>query len=173
MRKLAPLLLACVISTGAYAQESSITKEISGYRGINVSFSENAQKCNLKDAKLFEDHLRTKLAGIGVTQREDLYSYVDLLISGQKFGIIGGHCVTEVRMNFYAVLTPANIVTSDERLKSTLDKLERIPVTYYQDGRLGVQPQDQPSGGGESTTSQEAVLKMIENLVESLKSKRQ
>ncbi len=173
MRQLAPIFFACVISTGAYAQDSTIVKEITGYRDINVSFSENAEKCNLKDAKLFKDQLGTKLAEIGVTQREDRYSYIDLLISGQTFGIIGGHCVTEVRMNFFAVLTPANIVTSDERLKSTLDKLERIPVTYYQDGRLGVQPQDQPSAGGESTTSQEAALKMIENLVASLKAKRE
>jgi enamine deaminase RidA (YjgF/YER057c/UK114 family) len=51
--------------------------------------------------------------------------------------------------------------------------LERIPLTYYQDGQIGVQPQDQPSAGGESTTSQEAALKMIENLVENLKAKRE
>ncbi len=173
MRQLAQILFACVISTGAYAQDSTIAKEITGYRDINVSFSKNAEKCNLKDADLFKDHLRAKFAEIGVTQREDLYSYVNLIISGQKFGLIGGQCVTEVRLNFYAVLTPDNIVTSDDRLKNTLNKLERIPLTYYQDGQFGVQPQVQPSAGGESTRSQEAVLGMIENLVKNLKAKRE
>ena len=35
MRHLAQILFACVISTGAYAQDSTIAKEITGYRDIN------------------------------------------------------------------------------------------------------------------------------------------
>ena len=99
MRLLFPVFLACLVSTGAYAQDASIPKGISGYRDIDVAFSENAEKCNLKDAQMFKDHLRAKMAEAGVAQRDDIYSYLGLSISGKKFGIIGGHCVTSVSVN--------------------------------------------------------------------------
>ncbi len=173
MRYVLSILLLCFVSTGAHAQQSNVAKEIIGYRDIGVGFSKSAADCNLKRAELFEKHLRTKLAEIGIVQRDDAYGAIGLGISGQKFGAIGGHCVTRVELNFMAVLGKDNISVSDQRLRDAIDRLERIPLIIYKDSLFGVQPQSQPAAGGESTTSQEAALGMIETLVDNLKAKRQ
>ena len=81
--------------------------------------------------------------------------------------------MTIVELSFQGALSKDNIVTSDERIKAAVDRLGIIPLTFYKDGMFGVQPQSQPAAGGPSTTSQEAALTMIEDLVERLKSKRQ
>jgi hypothetical protein len=173
MKYFLPILLLCFVSTGAHAQQSSVAKEIIGYRDISVGFSESAEKCNLKDAELFKNHLRTKLAEIGIVQRDDVYGAIGLGISGKDFGAIGGHCVTMVEINFNAMLGKDNIVTSDQRLREAIDRLERIPLTVYKDSAFAVQPQSEPSAGGETTKSQEAALGMIDTLVENLKAKRE
>ncbi len=173
MKYFLPILLLCFVSTGAYAQQGSVAKEIIGYRDIGVGFSKSAEKCNLKDADLFKTHLGTKLAEIGIIQRDDVYGAISLGISAQNFGAIGGHCVTMVEINFRAVLGKDNIVTSDQRLMEAINRLEIIPLILYKDSVFAVQPQNQPSAGGETTTSQEAALKMIDTLVENLKAKRE
>ncbi len=172
MKRLFPILLGCVISTGAYAQQDSVPKEILGYKDLSVSFSKSAGDCNLKDATVFTSHLKDKLAGIGIEQRDDVYNAVNLGVSAQRFGVVGGHCVTLVELTFHVALSKDNIVTSDVRVKSAVDRLGVIPLILYKDGEFAVQPQAQPAAGGESTTSREAALKMIENLVDRLKAKR-
>jgi len=172
MKRLFLILLGCVLSTGAYAQQSSVPKEILGYKNLSVSFSKSAADCNLKDAAVFAERLKDKLSGIGIEQRNDVYGGVNLGISAQRFGAIGGHCVTLVELSFQSALGSDNIVTSDERVKQIVDRLGVIPLTLYKDGQFAIQPQSQPSAGGESTTSQEAALKMIDNLVTRLKEQR-
>lgn len=173
MRYILSILALCSLSTGAYAQQTSVAKEITGYRDISVGFSKSAEKCNLNNAALFKKHLETKLAEIGIAQRDDVYGAIGLGISGQRFGAIGGHCVTRVELNFMAVLGKENISVGDQRLRDAIDRLERIPLIIYKDSLFAVQPQSQPAAGGESTTSQEAALEMIETLVDNLKAKRQ
>lgn len=174
MNRLISVLGCCLLSTGAFAQtQSSIPEEITGYRDMVVSLSKDAGDCNLNDAELFEAHLSEKLAGIGVSQTDESYARVNLLITGQKFGGVLGHCVTLVELAFEGAIGKDNFVTSDERLKATIDRLGVIPVIFYEDGRLSVQPQTEPAAGGASRTSEKAALTMIDELVESLKAKKQ
>lgn len=173
MKRLFPVLLGCVISTGVYAQQDSVPKEILGYKDLSVSFSKSAGDCNLKDATVFADRLKDKLAGIGIAQRDDVYNAVNLGVSAQRFGVVGGHCVTLVELSFHAALGKDNIVTSDARVKNAVDRLGVIPLVLYKDGEFAVQPQTQPAAGGESTTSRQAALKMIDDLVSRLKAQRQ
>ena len=163
-------LLGCLVATGAAAQQSNVAKEIIGYRDLSVAFSKSAADCNLQKADLYKAHLSDKLAEIGITQTTESYAGVSLLVSGQKFGV---ECVTLVEMVFEAAVGKDNFVTSDERLKAAIDRMEVVPIIFYQDGRMAVQPQAQPSAGGETTTSQKAALAMIDELVASLKAKRQ
>ena len=174
MRGLFTVLLGLLISTGASAQQSSVPKEITGYKDIMVAFSPSAGDCNLKEAEVFKNHVKEKLAEIGIVQRDDLYSVVTLGISAQQFGAIGGHCVTNVQMAFQASLSNKNIVSSDPRLTSAMDRLQVIPITFYKDGAFSVQPQVQSStSGAPSKASEEAALGMIDGIVERLKAKRQ
>ena len=174
MKGLFAVLLGLMISSGAYAQQTTVAKEITGYKDIMVAFSESAGDCNLKEAEVFKSHLKEKLAEIGIVQRDDLYSVVTLGISGQRFGAIGGHCVTNVEMTFLASLSNKNIVSSDERLKVVMDRLKVIPITFYKDAAFSVQAQVQSSNTGEpSKASEEAALGIIDGIVERLKAKRQ
>ncbi len=172
MKRLLPILLGCVISTGATAQQDSVPKEILGYKDLSVSFSKGAGDCNLTDATVFADRLKDKLAGIGIERRDDVYGTVNLGISAQRFGAVTGHCVTLVELTFRGALGKDNIVTSDQRIKRAVERLGVIPLILYKDGEFAVQPQSQPAAGGKSTTSQQAALKMIDNLVERLKAQR-
>ncbi len=171
MKSFVLVLACCVLSTGALAQ-TSVPQEITGYRQINVSFSEGAKDCNLEHRAAYQERLRDKLAGIGVQKSDDSYSVISLGVSGQKFGLVGGHCVTLVEMDFVTALSKDNIVTSDQRVRQVLDKIGIFPISLYKDGMFAVQPQEQPSAGGESTKSKEAALKMIDDLVVNLERKR-
>lgn len=164
--------LGCLVAVGAQAQSKSVPEAITGYRNMSVSFSEGAADCNLKDANVFKTHLSEKLAGIGISETGESYSGVNLRISGRKFGAVTPHCVTSVEFVFQAAIGKDNFVTSDERLKATIDEIGVIPIVFYRDGRMAVQPQSEPSAGGESETSKNAALKMIDEMVASLKAKR-
>ena len=173
MTRLIAVLLACLVSTGAAAQQNRVLQELVGYRDLVVSFSGKAGDCNLTDAGMFRDRLTEKLAEIGVVQGDKYYGVASLGISAKKFGAIGGHCVTIVELSFEGKLNKDNIVTSDERVQAAVDRMGTIPLILYKDGMFGVQPQSQPAAGGPSTTSQEAALSMIGDLVERIKAKRQ
>lgn len=169
-RFILPALLGCLLAAGAQAQMSNVPKEITGYNEMAVTFSKEASKCNLEDADLFKAHLSDKLAAIGLRRSAESYAGVNLRITGQKFGF---ECVTMVELTFEGAIGKDNFVTSDERLKAAVDRLGVIPVIFYEEGRIAVQPQAQPAAGGESKTSEKAALAMIDDLVASLKAKRQ
>ena len=173
MRVLLAGCLACLVSFGAAAQGTGVPKEIVGYRNIEVTFSKSAAECNLTDGKMFEDRLRRKLADLGISQREDMYSMVGLNINARPFGLLDAQCVTRVEVVFQTLLGKDNIVTSDQRVRQLVDRLGVVPITYYKDGAFAVQAQTQPAAGGESTKAQEAALEMIDTIVERLKEKRQ
>jgi hypothetical protein len=138
-----------------------------------VSFSEGARKCNLEDAAAYEARLSEQLADIGIPQNDQSLLVATLGVSGKRFGIIGGHCVSMVELKFNAALSKENIVTDNQNVRQAVDKLGVFPITLYSNGMFGVQPQSEPSAGGPTTQSKEAILGMIDDLVARLKEKRQ
>ena len=174
MRRIVLALACCVLSTSAWAQgQTSVPREISGYRTILVSFSEGAKKCKLEDPAAYSERLKKQLAGIGIQQNDKSLVVATLGVSGKRFGMMGGNCVSLVELKFNANLSKDNIVTDNEAVRRSIDKLGVFPITFYSNGMFGVQPQAEPAAGGDSTTSKEAVLKMIDGLVARLKEKRQ
>ena len=174
MKRLILALACCALSTGAWAQtQTSVPKEITGYKTILVSFSEGAKKCNLEDPAAYSARLGEKLAAIGVPQNDESLLVATLGVSGKKFGAIGGHCVSMVELRFNAALGKDNIVTDNQTVRQAVDKLGVFPITLYSNGMFGVQPQAEPAAGGESTESKKAILGMIDDLVENFKKKRQ
>ena len=165
-------LLGCLIAASAQAQSTSVAKEISGYRNIAVKLGDTAPDCNLTDASPLQTQLSDKLAAIGISQADNLYANVELRVSAVKFGGVIAHCSTLVELVFSSAFTKDNFVTGDERLRKIIDRLEVIPIILYKSARFGVQPQTQPSSGGKSTATEEAVLTAIEALVDTLKTQR-
>jgi hypothetical protein len=174
MKRIVLALACCALSTGAFAQsQTSVPKEITGYKTILVSFSEGAKKCNLEDPAAYSARLSEKLGEIGIQQSDEHLSVVTLGVSGQNFGLLGGHCVSLVEMKFNAALSKDNIVTSNERARQAIDRLGVIPITLYSNAMFGVQPQAEPAAGGPTTESKKAILGMIDDLVARLKEERQ
>ena len=66
MTRVLAVVLACLVSTGALAQQTSVPQEITGYRDLAVTFSGKAGDCNLTDATMFEDKLKRFDPGFGI-----------------------------------------------------------------------------------------------------------
>ena len=173
MRRIVLALACCALSTGALAQgQTSVPREITGYKTILVSFSEGAKKCKLEDPAAYSARLKEQLAGIGMQLNDQSVVVATLGVSGRRFGLMGGHCVSLVELRFNANLSKDNIVTDNEAIRRSIDKLGVFPITFYSNGMFGVQPQAEPAAGGPTVESKEAVLGMIDDLVENLKKKR-
>lgn len=169
-------LFACLIllaTSSVSLAAGNVAKEINAYRSIEVNFSKNANKCNLTDSKMFEDHLRKELFKIGISENTGSIATAILSITANSFGVLGARCNSQVVLSFETILGPDNIVVDNPAIRQAIDRLERIPVIFWQAGIMGVQAQTQPSGGGESTAAREAVLEMATNLVERLKAARE
>ncbi len=175
MKRIVPIVAACaaacVAATGAFAQ-SSVPNEIKGYKSISVAYSEKAAACNLEHSEAYSDRLREKLAAIGVTQSDQSVLNANLGVTGRKFGLTRNQCVSAVELGFVTILRKENVVTDNPTVRRTIDRLEAFPIVLYKAGMLGVQPQGTTSTTRKSTASKEATLKMIDELVKGLESKR-
>jgi hypothetical protein len=142
MKRIVLALAFCALSTGALAQsQTSVPKEITGYKKILVSFSEGAKKCNLEDPAAYSARLSEKLAEIGIPQSDENLLVVTLGVSGQNFGMIGGHCVSMVELKFNAALSKDNIVTSDARARQADHRVEEGRAGN--DRRFGREPEEE------------------------------
>lgn len=166
-------LLGCVFAAGAQAQTAGIPQEITSYRNLSVKMAGTPSKCNLTDTALIETQLSDKLAAIGITQNDQSYAGVELLVTTQKFAGVTAHCATLVELVFVGAIGKDNFVTSDEALKAAIDRMKVVPVIFYKEGRMAVQPQIEGSAGQESKDTEKAVLTMLDTLVDNLKAKRQ
>ena len=163
-------LLGVLLGTGAFAQ--GVPSEIVAYNAIAITFSENAHKCNLKDIDVFAERVREKLASIGVNESGDSIVTVNVGISGNSFGPLGVQCASQAELAFQTTLSAENIVTDNPAVRDAVDRLKQFPITLYKTGMFGVQRQVQPAKGGSSTTSQDAVLGMIDGMVDRFASAR-
>ncbi len=166
------LILACwAISSDAVA-ETSVPDVVRTFRAINVTYSAGAKDCNLHHSPAYTERLSEKLAAMGVTQSDDSILFANLGVSGKRFGLMGGRCVTLVELVFATNLSKDNIVTDNQNVRDAVDRLGSFPIVLYENGRFSVQPQEQPAGGGKSTTSMKAALEMIDQLVARFADKR-
>ena len=172
MRIFVSVIMFLAISSAAWAAGDA-AKEVNAYNAIKVNFSKNAGKCNLVDPKPFEELLQKELFKIGVPENKGSISTAVLAITGDSFGLLGAQCSSQAVLSFQTVLGADNIVTDNPAIRAAIDRLENIPVIFWQSGRFGVQAQTQPASGGESTTAQEAVLEMVTNLVNKFKEDRE
>jgi hypothetical protein len=171
-RAIAVALAAAVVSTTAAAQ-TTIPQELRRYNAIKVNFSDTAHACNLKDEAMFASRVREKLAAIGITEDPTSAITVSLAISANSFGLLSTTCASQTVISFNARLGAENIVVDDPEIRTAIDRLKEFPIALHQLGRFGVQAQVQPPKGGESTSTQTAVLEMIDAMVTKLEEQRQ
>ncbi len=152
----------------ARGDAQTVASEIKAYRDVTVSFSANADSCNLTDATMFKQKMRDKLASAGVRQSDASRVTVNLAVSANGFGLLKANCVFSTKLNFLVKLRADNIVTDDPAARRAIDRLGAVDVIIYSNGFFGTQNQRQPAAGGESTTVRDRVLKNIDLSVNKL-----
>ncbi len=160
------LLSLTLVTQGATALAQSVPQEITGYRAIDVTFSANAHKCNLKDSEMFTARLRDRLSEIGIEHSDQSIVVARIGVTGFRYGLLGGTCASQTQLTFQTVLRAENIVTDNPAVRRAVDRLQVLPIILYDIGSIGVQPQTEPDQGGPSVTSRDAVFEMIDSLVE-------
>ena len=164
-------LTAAFVSTSAAGQ--TIPEELRGYSNVVVNFSDTAHECNLTDEAMFASHLQEKLAEIGITEDPQSLITVNIGISAKSLGLLKTQCTSQAMISFNATLGADNIVVDNAEIRQAIDRLKEFPIALYQLGRFSVQAQTQPPKGGESTSSQTAVLEMIDEMAAKLGELRQ
>ena len=59
-----------------------------------------------------------------------------------------------------------NIVADSQAVRCAVDRLPVLPIMLYDIGSIGVQPQTEPDQGCPSVSSRDAILEVIDKLVE-------
>lgn len=152
---------ALLVLLPAHGEAQNVPSEITRYRTVTVSFSENAGKCNLGDDAPFMEKITSDLANAGVQQSDASRLVVNYAISANAFGPLNINCVFSTTMNFLVRLGAADINTDDPAARAALDRLASVDVVIYSNGFFGTQNQKQPPAGGKSTSVRDRVLENI------------
>ncbi len=158
-------VLVIVLAPGR-SDAQTAASEIRAYRDVTVTFSENADECNLSDDKMFKQKMREKLAGAGVRQSNASRVNVNLAVSANGFGLFNTNCVFSTKLDFLVKLGAENIVTEDPAAKLAIDRLGAVDVVIYSNGFFATQQQKQPFDGGSSIAVRDRVLEIIGSSVD-------
>jgi hypothetical protein len=149
------------------ALAANAAKEIHGYGSLGVSFSKNAEACGFTSLDPFQQALRKDLSAIGVDLDGASIVSVNLQIGGVPHGAQDAQCTVDVTLNFWTVLTAANIRTDNPAVRQAVDRLGSFHVSLYRVSAFAVSPTVYTVADGRNVTQAEAeVLKVISHLVE-------
>ncbi len=157
------VLVACLLSYGAQAQ--GVATEIERYSSIRVAFSQNAERCNLKDPAIFEERLAESLGKV-IPQSNESALTANLGISGTVFGPLRAQCTYHVRLSFMATLSKDNLTNIPQQAMEAIERLQEVNVVLYEIGVIGTEVMRQPNAGGPAIGPRDAVFKGIDILVD-------
>jgi hypothetical protein len=158
----AAFLLALLPARG---EAQSAASEISIYKDITVSFSANAEKCNVVDPKLLTQKLRSELEKADVKQDNGSLLVANFAVSASAFGPLDVTCVYLTTLSFVLNLKAENITGVGPRARAAVDRLGSIDMVVYTNGIFGTQSQVKSAVGGKSTAVRDRVVENIELLV--------
>jgi hypothetical protein len=161
----AAFLLALLPSHG---EAQNAASEITIYNDITVSFSANAEKCNVVDPSRFKNKLQRELDKIDVKQSKESLLVANFAVSASAFGPLDVTCVYLTTLSFVLTLQAENITGVSPRARAAIDRLGSIEMVVYTDGIFGTQSQVKSAVGGESTAVRDRVEANIEQLVRQL-----
>lgn len=169
MRILFGLLAVVAISlAGGRSDAQTAASEIQDYRNVTVTFSENADECNLSDEEIFKQTMREKLAGAGFQQSEVSRVDVNLAVSANGFGLFNTNCVFSTRLELLVKVNADTIKTSDPAAQRAIERIGAVDVVIYSNALIATQQQKQPFDGGDSIAVRDRVLEMIGSSVNKL-----
>ena len=167
MRILFPIFAALLLALlPARGEAQSAASEITIYKDITVSFSANAEKCNVVDPSGFKNKLSRELAKADVKQSNESLLVANFAVSASAFGPLDVTCVYLTTLSFVVKLQAENITGVSPRARAAIDRLGEIEMVVYTDGIFGTQSQVKSAVGGKSTAVRDRVVENIERLVQ-------
>lgn len=159
--------IATLIGLSTAANADEVAKNLAGFKSLKVTLGENAGDCNLAGAaKMFGDRLAGHLTASGLQLRGDAFSDVELVISNQKFGVLGGHCALDVSVTFRGNLPAQNITGVSDRARRVIDGMGHLPIMLWHRSAFAVTPLTEPSAGGPSLEGQKFAVILIDRIAE-------
>lgn len=171
VRILAAIAFAFLISTST-ASADELVADLKYYKTVKVNFNKTADKCNLTDGKIFAERVEQGVLKSGFQKDPESRMIVLLNVASNSFGLLGTQCATTVSLNLQTYLKGEEVVTENPEARLILDRFIEFPISVYRTGMFGVQAQEEPSAGGKSTASRDAVFVMIDKIMEDLNKAR-
>lgn len=162
MKNFFAVLAAFVILLAPVRGEAqTAASDIKAYRDLTVTFSGNADECNLDDSDVFKQKMREALESAGIRQSNASRVNVNLGVSANGFGILNTNCVFSTKFDFLVKLDADKITTEDPAARNAFNRLGAVDVVIYSNGFFATQQQKQPFDGGRSVAVRDRVLDMI------------
>lgn len=172
---LAAALFALISAVAGEAKAvEAIARELNAYNESMIVFDTKSKKtCNIEGkAKEYQDHLDAQLISLGIKDDDDSGLAAVLLISSQNFAIAGSHCAIHVDLSFQTRIPPEMFTRLTDAQKAALQRIGSLPVSIWSASAMAVVPLTQPSSGGESDMGQKAVIRLIDAIIDLLRSQR-
>ncbi|MBO6562808.1 MAG: hypothetical protein JJ959_19825 [Nisaea sp.] len=170
------LMLALGIAApGKAGAMEAIAKELNAYHeSIIVLDTKSKKTCNIEgQVKDYQNHLDAQLRSLGIADDEKSGLAAVLLITSQNFAIAGSHCVLHVELSFQTRIPPEMFTRLTDAQQAALNRIGSLPVSVWNASAMAVAPLLQPSAGGESDMAQKAVIRLIDAIVDLLRTQRQ
>ncbi len=167
------LVFVVFIMCSMPATAANLLKELVAYEKVIVQFSDTAGECNLGDQKIFKKHVNAGLANLGLNRSPDSRIVAVLNVAAKGFGVLNSQCATTVSLNLQTTLHGSQIITENPEARKVLDYVGDFPISIFRSGMFGVQAQSEPSAGGKSTATRDAVIDMTDQILKKLEGMRQ
>ena len=139
MPRLTVFLVALCFTVPAMAR--NITSEVQYYKSIEVSFSENAHVCGLKDAAPLVELAKERPSDMDVPHNPDGIVNVVILVTARASGLPKQSCAAHVGVQLQAQMNSSflsvNAYEGDDQTSVMVSKRAyEFPMVFYQTGRV-------------------------------------
>ena len=139
MKRLTVFLVALCLSAPAMAR--NITSEVQYYNDIEVSFSEHAHVCGLKDPEPIEALAKERLSAMDVPYNPDGLVKLVVLVTARGSGLLEQSCTAHIGLQLQSQMNSSfldvNAFEGDDQTFVMMSQREyTFPMVFYQTGRV-------------------------------------
>ena len=156
------------------AKADSVVKEMVGFRDVEVKLGEAADDCYLDgQEEAFKAALIEKLKGAGLPQTDKSFVTVAMSVTNTSFGLLDAECAVHVLLSFQTFVPQDKFICLPEAQEAALIRLGGLPTNLYTLAGMAVTTNDQPSGGGASSSPSKMVLQIVDSALDKFEAERQ
>lgn len=139
MKRLTVFLIALCFSAPASAR--NITSEVQYYNDIEVSFSQNAHVCGLKDPAPFVELAKKRLSAMDVPYNPDGLVKLAILVTARASGLLEQSCTAHIGLQLQSQMNSqfldVNAYEGDDQTFVMMSQRDyTFPMVFYQTGRV-------------------------------------